>query len=166
MEKINKLFSFIKRIKIPSYHLTSIYDSILVVVFTTLPTILAIFNSYRKTLTINLTHTYIVGDFFLYCIALLSSSYLVFNQLKISESNWKSGINKLILVALVLISSIYAIITIDEDSNQVFMKWSSIFALLVGVGVFYSSQLTFNKQYLDVPQERRDEQQTIQDSLS
>lgn len=155
-----------KTLKIPSHHLTSIYDSFLVVVFTTLPTIFVIFNSFRKTLKINLTHTYHVGDFFLYCIALLSSSYLVFNQLKVSESDWKNGINKLILVVLVLISGFYAIITIDEKSDDTFMKWTSIMALTIGIIVFYCSQVSYNKQFLDVAQERRDEQQTIEDSLS
>lgn len=165
-ETIAKLKMWFKLPKIPRYRLTSIYDSILVIVFTTLPTILAIFNSYRKTLSINLTHTYLAGDFFLYCIALLSSSYLVFNQLKISASDWKVGMNKLILVGLVLISCTYAIITTDEKSDPGFMKWASIGSLTIGIVIFYMSQVFFNKQSLDVPQERRDEQQTIQDSLS
>ena len=161
-----RFIMMIKNLKIPSYHRTSIYDSLLVIVFTTLPTIFVVFNSYRKTLTVNLRHTFIVGDFFLYCIALLSSSYLVFNQLKVSESDWKNGINKMILVVLVVISGFYAIITIDEKSNYDFMKWTSITALSIGVTVFYWSQVSYNKQSLDVLQERRDEQQTIENSLS
>lgn len=145
LNEMATLLKKVKEIKIPSYHRTSIYDSLLVVVFTTLPTIFVVFNSFRKTLTVNLRHTYIVGDFFLYCIALLSSSYLVFNQLKVSESDWKNGINKIILVVLVLISGFYAIITIDEHSDADFMKWTSIIALLIGIIVFYWSQVYLYK---------------------
>lgn len=161
-----KLGALIKRLKIPSYHRTSIYDSLLVIVFTTLPTIFVVFNNLRKAWTVNLHHTFMAGDFFLYSIALLSSSYLVFNQLKVSESDLKWGINKLILLALVLISGFYAIITVDDKSDYTFMKDTSIVALLTGIGVFYWSQVSFNKQSLDVGQERRDEQQTIADSLN
>ena len=161
-----KLIDFVKKMKIPSYHQTSIYDSLLVIVFTTLPTIFVAFNSLRKTWKLNLHHTFIAGDFFLYCIALLSSSYLVFNQLKVSESDWKKGINKVILLALVLISGFYAIITVDDKSDYTFMKDTSIMALLIGIAVFYWSQVSYNKQSIDVGEERRDEQQTIADSVN
>ena len=160
-----KSIALIKNLKIPSYHRTSIFDSLLVIVFTTLPTVFVAFNTLRKSWTIDLHHTFMAGDFFLYCIAFLSSSYLVFNQLKISGSDLKDGMNKMILLALVLISGFYAIITVDDKSDYYFMKDTSILALLIGIGVFYWSQVSFNKQSLDVGQERRDEQKTITDSL-
>lgn len=106
------------------------------------------------------------GELFLYSISFLSTSYLVFNQFKVRATDWKSNLNKIVILLLSVISGFYGLTSNNSNLNLGFMKLASIIAFVISLAIFYNAQVISHKHSPDVAGERREEQQVIEDALS
>ncbi|MBC8987735.1 hypothetical protein H9X96_18380 [Pedobacter sp. N36a] len=143
----------------------ALVDTLIILVFTLQPTIYLTFNFWRRWKVANLGETLLSGDILLYSISFFSASFLVYNQFRVKESDWKDNLNKIIIVMLILISMLYVMMKSDNETDISFAKWVSILCLTLSVSVFYYSQIMARKPTPDVAEERREEQQTIEDNL-
>lgn len=144
----------------------ALVDTFIIVVFTIQPTIYVVINYWRKGETANLNNTMLSGDILLYSISFLSGSYLVYNQLRLKESDWKDNLNKFIIACIIVISMIYVMMKGDKETSLNFARWVSLSCLIGSLSIFFISQYLFRKPTTDVAEVRRDEQTVIEDSLS
>jgi len=150
----------------------SLQNTLLIGVFTILPLLLG--------LIINLLYSsetifYAKGEFFIYGVALLSSSILSHQNLDKIKTLLKGWINVVSFVLIVLFASAYAITTsIPETPDITKMKWISITIIIVSIIIFYISQHMFVKNELikkeqldnsDVGEVRYEEQDDITGKL-
>lgn len=161
-----RMKKFFNNFSIPGYYKVAILDTLFILVFTVMPAIFGIFESFRRGVQIDLTETYLKGEIFLYCISFLSSSFLVFNQYKARVSDWKSGVNKMVMAMLAIISVFYASVTNNTDSSLTNIKWISWLFFSICLVIFFQSQLLSNKNSPDVSGERREDQHIIEEGLS
>lgn len=160
MRRISNFF------KIPKYHQSALADSLLTVCFTIQPTIFLTFSLLSKGQPVDISKSYIAGEFFLYSISFLSTSYLVFNQFKVRATDWKSNLNKIVILLLSVISGFYGLTSNNSNLDLGFMKVTSIIAFVISFAIFYNAQVISHKNSPDVAEERREEQQVIEDALS
>lgn len=160
IEAVKKWFNDFKSVLWPAC-----IDTLIILAFTVQPTIWVALNYWRKGETANLYDTIMGGDILLYSISLLSSSYLVYNQFRIRESDWKDMVNKLIVVIMIIISMLYTMMKGDNQTTFGFAKTISIILFVTALVSFISSQVLARKPATDVGEERRDEQQIIEDNL-
>jgi hypothetical protein len=160
MDQLKRFFS------IPNYHQVAVVDTLLVAFFTMQPTLFLILTLKSKGLPVDITKSYVSGEFLLYSISFLSSSYLVFNQFRIKATDWKSNLNKVIILLLSIISGYYGLMSNTTQLDKEFLKYSSICAFIISFLIFYYAQILANKNSPDVAGERREEQQVIEDALS
>lgn len=143
----------------------ALIDTFLIVVFTLQPTIYLSLNRLRIGQNQDFSSTFLSGDMLLYSISFLSASYLVYNDARVKVSDWKDNLNKFALGSMVIISMLYAMMKGDDKTELSFAKWVSIIFLVYSFIVFVRSQILTRTPTTDVAQERRDEQQTIEDNL-
>ncbi|AMQ01858.1 hypothetical protein AY601_5045 [Pedobacter cryoconitis] len=145
--------------------LPALIDTLLILVFTVQPTIWLSLNFWRKGQIATLGETLLSGDVLLYGISFLSASYLVYNQTRVKESDWKDILNKIIVCAMIIISMLYAMMKADNETNITFAKYVSIIVLIFSLISFVISQVLVRRPTTDVAEERREEQQIIEDNL-
>lgn len=121
----------------------SLGATLLIVGFTALPTILGVFIAALRTrLDVYLDSCYIEGQFLLYTISLIASSYTILHFYKKAISGWW------IFVA-VLFSALYAtsdlLNTFGENANLGFLFWLSVTGLIIGGITCFYAQYTQQK---------------------
>lgn len=110
---------------------------------------------------------YGAGEFYLYSTSLISSSYLIYHNNKVKTSDLSSFFSILSLILIVVISILYAAISVSGAApEQLFIKWASIIAIVLAVPLFYYSQVIHNKKSPDIGERRRGEQGIIIDGIS
>ncbi|MEI9921883.1 MAG: hypothetical protein WDO14_24290 [Bacteroidota bacterium] len=108
---------------------------------------------------------YIRGEFFLYSLSLVVSSYLVFNQFKAKPWDLYSTFSKVSLLLLVTCAGFYAILSTTQTPNLQIIEFFFILLIALTIPLFYYSQVVSNKNTPDVAEVRRTEQDNIADSL-
>ncbi|WP_433832548.1 hypothetical protein [Flavobacterium anhuiense] len=148
------------------YHKAALNETIFVLIFSTLPTILGFLKIYFFPTSNSSDGLYKSGEFFLYAVGLLSSSYLVYNHFKVKKSDLNSLFSSGTIVLIVIFSLAYTIIANSNEANIERVKMTSILAFIFSVPIFYYSQVISNKHSPDIGAQRRSEQQQIEDALN
>ncbi|MGY6545198.1 MAG: hypothetical protein ACXIU2_10380, partial [Cyclobacteriaceae bacterium] len=92
------------------YHSISLQNTLFIVVFTILPLAFGILSNVLFTSYKGLSEYYLKGEFFLYSVSLISSTYIGYNSVKGNRNAFEGWINKTLLIILVLVSACYAFI--------------------------------------------------------
>lgn len=148
-------------------HNTCLQNTFFVLAFTLLPLLFGILSNILFTKYNGLSDYYLKGEFFLYSVSLMSSTYISYNSVKNNKNNFEGWINKLLLVTLVLVSACYAfIISSSTNPRPEIVKTLSFSGFFLAIPLFYYSQFVINKKSLDVGKFRKDEQNNIESKLS
>jgi hypothetical protein len=148
------------------YHKSALAETGLILIFTILPTIFLLGKFYFNPEGIEFNSIYKSGEFFLYAVSFLGSSFLVYNHYKVKKSDTYSLLSFLSLIFIVLFSLAYTALSNTTLPNLIKIQNLSILALIISIPLFYYSQVVNNKfASIDVGEKRRDEQETIEDAL-
>lgn len=110
---------------------------------------------------------YSSGEFYLYSTSLISSAYLIYHNNKLKATDLSSIFSILSLMLIVAISILYASLTANNGTHDLFfIKAASITAIVFAIPIFFYSQIIHNRKSPNVTEQRRDEQQTIMEGLS
>lgn len=145
------------------WYTNAFLDTLLIVVFTVLPTIFALFRIFF----INIGTTedlYKSGEFLLYSVSFSGSAYIAFNQFKIRQPSFNLYSSSTLIMCL-LASIAYTTLAKAEYINTYNLLIASTIALILSLTLFYYSQLILNRKSPDVNETRSSEIQTIQDSI-
>ncbi|MEH6537751.1 MAG: hypothetical protein V7719_15225 [Psychroserpens sp.] len=104
------------------------------------------------------------GEFYLYSVSLISSSYLIYHNNKLKATDLSSFFSIFSLFLIVIVSILYALLSASPQVNG-FIKWASILAILLAIPIFFHSQLISNRKSPDVVEARGEEQETIMKGL-
>lgn len=150
------------------YHKSALLETLFTLVFAILPTIFVGLTLFFSKNSIDNNVLYKSGEFFLYAIGLLSSSYLVYNHFRIKKSDLNGIFSILVLVFIILFSLAYTVLANTQllNINMERLKYFSIIAFLISIPFFYYAQVVSNKNSPDIGAQRREEQQTIENALS
>lgn len=107
---------------------------------------------------------YANGEFYLYSVSLISSSYLIYHNNKIKATDLSSFFSIFSLFLIVIISILYALLSATPQINT-FIKWVSIIAIFLAIPIFFHSQIISNRKSPNVGQTRIGEQETIMQGL-
>ncbi|TYP98942.1 hypothetical protein C7447_102260 [Tenacibaculum adriaticum] len=106
------------------------------------------------------------GEFYLYSVSLISSSYLIYHNNKLKTTDLSSVFSIISLFLIVIISILYASLTANpEPQINVFIKWASIIAIFSAIPIFFHSQIISNRNTPNVGETRIGEQETIMQGL-
>lgn len=148
------------------YHKSALAETGLVIVFTILPTVFLLAKIYLNSNGCEWNILYKSGEFFLYAVSFLGTSFLVFNHHKVKKSDTYSLLSFLSLILIVLFSLAYTALSNTSSPNIDSIQNLSILAIVLAVPIFYYSQVVNNKlSTIDVGEVRRGEQVKIEDSL-
>ena len=138
------------------------FDLVVIGFFTTLSTIIILISFLLKApCNINYEMLYEKGDFFLYSIAFLSSSYIYYKQKKDNDF-----LKTLTLISMVLCSITYALIySVGGKSNTIYMKDGSIFFIILSSIVFFITQYNIYKDIPDINKISRGVQKGLSDQI-
>jgi amino acid transporter len=150
-----------KFLKFKHSHKTTTSDTIFIAFFTFLPTISTILYIVVRSEDLSFEKYYKPTEFLLYAISFFSSSYIVYEQLSFNKKDWKSELNRFILICLILVAVCVAISSATPKPNTTFLNWTSFFFILISLVTFYHSQYLNNEKSVDVGAIRRDEQENI-----
>lgn len=107
------------------------------------------------------------GEFYLYSVSLISSAYLIYHNNKIKASDINSFFSIVSLIFIVIISFLYASLSSNPNPQiNIFIKWASIISICFAIPIFFHSQLISNEKSPDVGKTRKDEQETIINSIN
>jgi hypothetical protein len=150
----------------PNPYITALVETLLIVILTTLPSIFGFFGMIINSDSIVFKDLYKSGEFFLYAVSFLGSSFLVYNNFKLKQ-NWKLNLFSLIvLICVFLFSIMYTVAANSVNPKYDMIKYLSIISLLIAIPFFYSSQVINNKPSSpNVGEQRQEEQKVIQDGL-
>ncbi len=146
-------------------HLLAFRDTVVVLFFTLLPLIFGIFQMNLTSSWIGLDSFYQKGEFFLYALSLLVSSYQVYNHFQFRASDLKSTFGILSVVLIVTCSGFYAMLTTTTTPNIPFLRLVSLMLIFISLPLFYYAQYVTSKKSPNVAQQRDDESQGIADKL-
>jgi len=103
---------------------------------------------------------YANGEFYLYSVSLISSSYLIYHNNKLKATDLSSFFSIFSLFLIVIVSILYALLSASPQING-FIKWASVIAILLAVPIFFHSQIISNRNSPNVMETRSQEQETI-----
>ncbi len=132
----------------------SLAATLLIVGITALPSILGLFISALRTQHgAFLNECYMKGEFLLYAISLIASSYTILHFHKKTTSGWW-------LILLVILGVVYAandlLKTLNEQPDVNFLFWLSIIGFTIGAVICFYAQYTQQKHSMpDVAAESR-----------
>lgn len=148
------------------YHKSALAETAIILLFTIMPTLFILIKMFIVAENINHSTLYRSGEFYLYSVSLLGSSFLIFNHFKIKKSDLLSLLSFLCIILLVIYSLSYTVIANTSNPRLNFVKWSSLFSIFISVFIFYYSQVISNKRSPDIGKQRREEQQIIENALN
>jgi len=143
----------------------ALIDTIIILFFTAQPTLYYAMNFWRKAQIARMGDVIMSGDFILYSISFLSSSFLVYNQFKVKDYDWKDNLNKIIIIALLVLSGLVVMMKADDETDIYVAKWASLICILFSILIFIQAQILARRPATDVAEIRREEQETIADNL-
>lgn len=141
-------------------------ETIIILLFTIMPTLFILIKMVLSIDNLPETMLYRNGEFYLYSVSLLGTSFLIYNHFKVKKSDNYSLLSFFCLILLVIFSLAYTVMANTLNPNLRFVKWSSWVSIVLSCIIFYYSQVLNNKQSPDIAQQRRDEQQKIEDALN
>lgn len=103
---------------------------------------------------------YANGEFYLYSVSLISSSYLIYHNNKLKATDLSSFFSIFSLFLIVIVSILYALLSSSPQING-FIKWASIIAISLAVPIFFHSQIISNRNSPNVSETRSQEQEAI-----
>lgn len=106
------------------------------------------------------------GEFYLYSTSLISSAYLIYHHNRIKSSDLNSTFSIISLVLIFIGACLFFPVTMEDHSINPFIKWSSVFSILIAIPLFFHSQIISNRRSPDVGETRRDEQEAIMNGLN
>lgn len=148
------------------YQKSALLETLFILVFAILPTIFGGLKMFLSQESIPNSSLYKSGEFFLYAISLLSSSYLVYNHFRIRKSDFNGIFSFLALLLIILFSYAYTAMANTSSPNLSRIMYSSITAFLISIPIFFYAQVISNKNSPDISAQRREEQQTIENALN
>lgn len=148
------------------YHKAALLETIFVLVFSILPTIFGLLKIFFDPKSFSIDGLYKSGEFFLYAVGLLSSAYLVYNHFRIKKSDLNSAFSFFAILLILIFSLAYTVLANSTEANLDKVKYTSILAFIISVPIFYYSQVIANKHSPDIGEQRRNEQQQIEDALT
>ena len=149
------------------YHSISLQNTFFIVCFTILPLIFGILYNILFTKFNGLSSYYMKGEFFLYSVSLISSTYIGYNSIRSNKNSFDGWINKILLMVLVIISACYSfIISNSTPPRPEVVEYLSYGGFIIAVPLFYYSQFLVNKRSPDISDFRKNEQVNIQDKLN
>jgi len=145
------------------YWLNAGKDLLTIIFFTTLPTIVSFILAVATSGLSSFWSTcYSSGEFILYSVALLSSSYILLSTYKIHSIG--------LIIVLIVLSICYAatffLISHKDHINRIFLL------LVSGIGMFIAFSYSLYSQYMqhlrspDIGAQRKEEQNQIEKELS
>lgn len=146
-------------------HLLASRDTIVVLFFTLLPLIFGVFIMKVSAKWQGLDTFYQKGEFFLYALSLLVSSYQVYNHFQFRASDLKSTFSILSVLLIVLCSGFYAALTTITNPDINFLRTVSLTLIGISLPLFYYAQYVTSKKSPNVAFQREDESKTIADKL-
>jgi hypothetical protein len=155
------------KIEIPKEYVLALGETLLIVLLTTLPSIFGGLKILFDNDSSSFLNLYKSGEFFLYGVSFLGSSYLVYNHFKPKQGHWFDFFGSIVLILILLFSITYTVIPNSSNPNYSTIKTFSIISILVSIPFFYYSQVVNNKnKSVDVGNIRRGEQETIENALN
>ena len=155
------------KIEIPKEYILALGETLLIVLLTTLPSIFGGLKILFDNDSSSFLNLYKSGEFFLYGVSFLGSSYLVYNHFKPKQGYWFDFFGSIVLILILLFSITYTVIPNSSNPNYSTIKTFSILSILVSIPFFYYSQVVNNKnKSVDVGDIRREEQETIENALN
>ncbi|MBA2614032.1 MAG: hypothetical protein H0U95_18865 [Bacteroidetes bacterium] len=148
------------------YHWTAIVETLVILIFTVLPTIAGVFAGIINSETILYSKFYKSGEILLYSVSLLSGAYLVYNKFKVRASDWRRLLSMIIMIALLILALLYALIIVSPRPNLPVIKYISFSFFIIATALFYHSQLLSNKPTPDIGAQRNEESNNIANALT
>lgn len=148
------------------YHKSALFETLVILLFTIMPTLFILIKMLISSDVIPNNALYKSGEFYLYSVSLLGSSFLIYNHYKVKKSDQFSLLSFSCLILLMLLSLAYTVIANTSNPKLNFVKWSSIFSIFISAIIFYYSQVINNKRSPNVAEVRREEQEIIENALS
>lgn len=148
------------------YHKSAVAETAIILLFTIMPTLFILIKMLMSSDIIPNNTLYRSGEFYLYSVSLLGSSFLIYNHFKVKKSDQYSLFSFFCIILLVLFSLAYTVIANTINPKLEFVKWSSLFAIIVSSIIFYYSQVVNNQKSPDIAEQRREEQEVIVNGLN
>jgi len=148
------------------YHKSAIMETILIIFLTIMPTLFGVFKIFFSNTETSWEVLYKSGEFFLYAVSLLGSAFLVYNHYKVKKSDSPSLLSILAIMLILVFSLGYTGIANIASPNFTKIGITSTIAILIAIPIFYYSQVINNKNSPDIGEQRRNEQETIENALS
>lgn len=148
------------------YHKSALVETSLVLLFTVMPTIFTLIKMLISNDIIPHSKLYINGEFYLYSVSLIGSSFLIYNHYKTKKSDNYSITSFVCIILIILFSLAYTVLANTTNPKIDFVKISSIVAILISVVLFFVSQAINNKRSPDIGDQRRNEQKLIENALN
>jgi hypothetical protein len=146
-------------------HLLALRDTLVVLFFTLLPLLFGMFQMKLNTNWQGLDSFYSKGEFFLYAMSLLVSSYQVYNHFQFRASDLKSTFAIISVVLIVVCSGFYAMLTTSGKPDIEFVRLVSFTLISVSLPLFYYAQFVTSKRSPNVAIQREDESDEIANNL-
>ena len=142
--------------------ITALTDTFLIILFTTLPTLIGLFLMFFGG-ELTIYDLYKSGEFLLYSVSFLGSTYVVLNPYTIKYKNL-NNFSKITIAITIIISIAYvALRSIDANSNR--LTLFSIVAIIIAISFFFTSQIISSKESPNVAETRKEEIKTLQNEL-
>lgn len=148
------------------YHKSALLETALILLFTVMPSIFIILKMVISSEVIPNGNLYKSGEFYLYSVSLLGSSFLIYNHYKVKKSDLFSLLSILSLILIILFSLGYTVVANTKEPKLNFVKWSSMISIVISTLIFFYSQVINNKKSPDIAEQRRNEQQVIENALN
>ena len=147
-------------------HKSALIETALIAVITVVPTLFLLFKIIFASEPLELSTLSKSGEFFLYGVSFLGSSFLVYNHHKLKKSDKCSILSFISLIFIIIFAIAYTSISNTNSPNLEAVQNYSILALIIALPIFYYAQVVSNEfSSTDVGSTRRGEQKLIEDSL-
>ncbi len=148
------------------HRVAAFFDTLFVVVLSTLPLLGRLIQIFFSDGDASFDSLFKSGEFFLFSIGLLSSSYLVFNHFKIKKSDWNSRLSICTLLMMVITTFCYNMLSSTNLPNLNRVKLLSIIIFIMSIIAFYYSQIINSRNTPDIGAQRQGEQEVIENALN
>ena len=148
-------------------HSISLQNTVFIVVFTILPLVFGVLYTIMFAELNSYSPFYAKGEFFLYSVSLISSTYISYNTLGGKKNIFDGWVNIILFLLLVIVSACYAFIISNNTTPRVeIVRTLSFGGFFLALPLFYYSQFLINKRSPDIIELRKNEQANIQHKLS
>jgi hypothetical protein len=130
-----------------------------------LPSLFVLIDKYINSNLSDLSQLYRSGECFLYAVSFLGSAFLVYNHFKIRKSDLLTFFSFTTVILVIIASYFYAVLSKSDTPDLNAIKVSSIIALVISIPLFFYSQVVNNKHSPDIGEQRRNEQEQIQNGI-